>query len=1727
MIHARRGLSLLTILSVLLSLGLLAPPAAGTAAAAVIQVSSGVSIQDAIDSASPGDVIIVGPGTYTGDLTIDKSLTLRSSGGADVTTIEGSVVINLLDEETVAFGEDGAGFTVTGADRGFDAVLDYWCTLTIEGNTITGNTEGVFVRHVRYFSQLDIRGNQLVTNDASGIYIGEEGDGVRYHSSASIVDNVITDNGLSGINWDDTKENSRGLIQGNTVTENGTNGIWHDDVEYGSSLDIIDNVVSDNAGRGIYIYEYEDVCEGLIQGNTVERNGEHGLSMSNGAVRGSRVTVQDNTVRENGGFGLSLYRLAYGAYLAVSDNDISDNKQGGFRLDQVEYGADGLISGNTIASNVGYGIYVYSGLDYGGLLSIEGNTVSGVEAAVIENEVPYGYGIEYWLAHDDLVPGSETVYVDGEPVSESEYLLLPDYGDIFFYTAPGGVVTVDYSYGGTGIYIAEEVGEGSRLAILSNEVVDNDMKGIHVHEIERGARVVIAEGNTISRNGGHGVVVGSAYYDSYYKRWSYYGVIDGSSLAIMDNDVSNNGDNGIDVLLIESGSEVRIDGNTLSENVYGVYVEEMSEGSTLDVVGNTITGHSSGGVYAGGSIDESEVNVLGNTISANTGIGLQIGEGETLIDSKATVRCNSIDNNTEWGIYMVVQHSLVDISGNHILANGTSGTEGGIYIEGSELDLVGIRQNSVAGNYEWGLLNASAEEVDATYNWWGDADGPYHSTNSGGGGDEVSDNVDFADWLAAAPALCTEYEPETATPVTITVGDDGEDYSSIQAAIDDAEPGDIILVSAGTYSENLTIDKSLAVQSTGGAEETTIAGTVSVSLSGAETVTLGHVGSGFTVTGSSPGFDVTLSSWSQLTIQGNIICGCADDGIYVDRVRRGSLLSVLDNEITDNSDDGISIYEVEFFGAVRIERNTITGNRHGIRVRSVNYASALEIRDNVIEGNFRTGVILPYDEAIDSRSSMALVNNEITGNGFDGECNRGHGVDWNDLHNGSFGLVQGNTFSGNAWHGFSFDDAEHGSTLDILDNIVSDNRGRGISVNQHIDGCEGLIQGNTVTGNGWHGLSIENYLRAGSRIVVQDNEILENGGMGFQAEDVTDGSSLSVVDNRIEHNQGIGIRIYEVDNGSDCLMDGNSVSDNAIYGVYIRSGVDYGGTLRLTDNTISGTRAALTDVYVGVACDGQTSFYLALLDLSLVLGSPTVYLDGEEVSADDYYLDYEYSEITFDNAPGDGVLVTADFTVEDAGWGIYVDNDVDEGSVLAIQGNVVTENALDGIFIHDIGHDSAAAVIVEANMVSGNGAHGIAVGRDEYGVRNGSSLSLTDNEIADNAADGINVHQVDNGSIARIDGNTVTGSGGAALWLCGEAETLKDSEAHVLGNVLDANDGWGIYVYLEHALLDVSGCNQVTSNAGGGIYLDGSDMGLVGIHNNNIKGNTEWGLLNDSDETVDALTNWWGDVSGPYHADTNTAGLGDPVSDNVLYDPWMTASCEPSSVSAAFAASARSGAPGLRVQFTDRSTSGCAITAWLWEFGDGGTSTAQNPVHTFLREGTFTVTLTVWDACGHSDSFSMQIHIAVAKAVRALVEPSGRDTPEPARLGVSYLHLDPAMVLPGQQVVVSANVCNSGEERGTRTVSFTVNGEAVESQSVSVTGGSCRQVTFTVARSVPGTYQVAIDGMTGQFSVVAPRTLTQSVASQQQNGLGTAGIIAIIVVMLVLIGALIVVFRRT
>ena len=75
-----------------------------------------------------------------------------------------------------------------------------------------------------------------------------------------------------------------------------------------------------------------------------------------------------------------------------------------------------------------------------------------------------------------------------------------------------------------------------------------------------------------------------------------------------------------------------------------------------------------------------------------------------------------------------------------------------------------------------------------------------------------------------------------------------------------------------------------------------------------------------------------------------------------------------------------------------------------------------------------------------------------------------------------------------------------------------------------------------------------------------------------------------------------------------------------------------------------------------------------------------------------------------------------------------------------------------------------------------------------------------------------------------------------------------------------------------------------------------------------------------------------------------------------------------------FSGTPTSGTVPLAVSFTDSSTG--SPTSWSWTFGDGGTSTAQNPSHTYTLAGVYSVGLTVANGDG-SDSLTRTNYITV------------------------------------------------------------------------------------------------------------------------------------------------------
>jgi PKD repeat protein len=65
------------------------------------------------------------------------------------------------------------------------------------------------------------------------------------------------------------------------------------------------------------------------------------------------------------------------------------------------------------------------------------------------------------------------------------------------------------------------------------------------------------------------------------------------------------------------------------------------------------------------------------------------------------------------------------------------------------------------------------------------------------------------------------------------------------------------------------------------------------------------------------------------------------------------------------------------------------------------------------------------------------------------------------------------------------------------------------------------------------------------------------------------------------------------------------------------------------------------------------------------------------------------------------------------------------------------------------------------------------------------------------------------------------------------------------------------------------------------------------------------------------------------------------------------------------------------IAFTDNSTDDDGnIVSWAWDFGDGNTSTAQNPAHSFGSPGNYTVTLMVTDDGSATDSLPVTVTVS-------------------------------------------------------------------------------------------------------------------------------------------------------
>ncbi|MFL5765355.1 MAG: gliding motility-associated C-terminal domain-containing protein [Bacteroidia bacterium] len=172
------------------------------------------------------------------------------------------------------------------------------------------------------------------------------------------------------------------------------------------------------------------------------------------------------------------------------------------------------------------------------------------------------------------------------------------------------------------------------------------------------------------------------------------------------------------------------------------------------------------------------------------------------------------------------------------------------------------------------------------------------------------------------------------------------------------------------------------------------------------------------------------------------------------------------------------------------------------------------------------------------------------------------------------------------------------------------------------------------------------------------------------------------------------------------------------------------------------------------------------------------------------------------------------------------------------------------------------------------------------------------------------------------------------------------------------------YILSRAKLADpVLSCSPVCSGSVGNTFT-----ATGGVPGDSFVWSTPAGTTITSGNGTNTITVDWGVTGGTITViDTNSVGcFSDPASCTVAVSLPPLANFDTSSV-------------GFNYNFSDLSSG--SPTSWTWDFGDGSSSSSQNPAHPYTANGVYTVCLTATNVDGCSDSVCRMIDVDVFEFV--------------------------------------------------------------------------------------------------------------------------------------------------
>jgi nitrous oxidase accessory protein NosD len=296
------------------------------------------TIQAAIHAARHGDTVLVAPGTYLENLKISRSVTLRSSAGAESTVIDGGGTGPVI----IARGTGGervtiSGFTITNGLSTVDhltadpssssaGINAESMVVTIRYNIIHHNVGCIGSGIDSSSAAVTIEANQIIDNAQHPTCDGANGGGVSLRTDGSepsvVAGNVIARNRVGGYGGGIAAHNTRRL----TVRDNLISGN-HAPSGYGGGMVLLDGsaTVSRNAfagnsaasGGAMALFPLE---RALVEGNLMSANS---ATTDGSAITFVTAEQQQLRLADNVADGDSIFELiqcGMPGYVVPADN---------------------------------------------------------------------------------------------------------------------------------------------------------------------------------------------------------------------------------------------------------------------------------------------------------------------------------------------------------------------------------------------------------------------------------------------------------------------------------------------------------------------------------------------------------------------------------------------------------------------------------------------------------------------------------------------------------------------------------------------------------------------------------------------------------------------------------------------------------------------------------------------------------------------------------------------------------------------------------------------------------------------------------------------------------------------------------------------------------------------------------------------------------------------------------------------------------------------------------------------------------------------------------------------------------------------------------------------------------------------------------------------------------------------------------------------------------------